>query len=589
MLTHTIRERNLAAPLTRDTSGPKLVIRDVQHSSNADLSQRIVMAVATHLPAGPDTVYAAFEIAAQQHADRSFISVPMATAKAYGIAADELSYGRARATIERLSDAYRRAGYGHGHRVGVLLENRPDFFLHWFALNALGVSLVPINPDMRAAELEYLIGHSDMVAALALRARHDDISAAARAVGRDLALFGADDAPAPIMSAPPKAGPPDRDSECALLYTSGTTGRPKGCVLPNEYFLYAGAWYAGIGGLIAMKPGDERMLTPLPVFHMNAMAYSTMAMVSVGGCLIVLDRFHPKSWWSSVRESRATIIHYLGVMPPMLMSAPESLQDRDNSVRFGFGAGVDPALHGAFEQRFGFPLIEAWAMTETGAGAVVVASQEPRRVGSRCFGRPGAELETRVVTDRGNDATTDEPGELLVRHAGADPRYGFFRKYLKDPEATAEAWAGGWFHTGDVVRRSADGSLHFIDRKKNVIRRSGENISAVEVEVVLAQHPAVKQVAVAPVPDPLRGDEVFACVVLAPDAIPDAALAEHIVGFCLTRLAYYKAPGYVAFVADVPLTSTQKIQRGGLKELVGSSRGSSTCFDTRAMKKRVAA
>jgi acyl-CoA synthetase (AMP-forming)/AMP-acid ligase II len=547
------------------------------------------MAVATHLPAGPDTACAAFDLAARQHADKPFISVPAATAKAYRVAAGDLSYRQAHGAITRLTEAYRRAGYGHGHRVAVLLENRPGFFLHWFALNALGVSLVPINPDMRAAELEYLIDHSDVVAALAIPSRHGDIAAAARATGRHIEVFGASDQPAAIAVSPPKAGLPDRDSECALLYTSGTTGRPKGCVLPNEYFLYAGAWYAAIGGLIAMKAGEERMLTPLPVFHMNAMAYSTMAMVSVGGCLIVLDRFHPKSWWDSVRESRATIIHYLGVMPPMLMGAPDSLQDKDHSVRFGFGAGVDPALHKAFEKRFGFPLIEAWAMTETGAGAVVVASQEPRHVGTRSFGRPGAELEARIVTDRSSEAAIDEPGELLVRHAGAEPRYGFFREYLKDPEATAEAWRDGWFHTGDVVRRSAEGSLHFIDRKKNVIRRSGENISAVEVEGVLAQHPAVRQVAVAPVPDPVRGDEVFACVVVQPDVTADAALAENMVGFCLTRLAYYKAPGYVAFVADVPLTSTQKIQRAGLKELAAASLGTSVCIDTRAMKKRVAA
>jgi acyl-CoA synthetase (AMP-forming)/AMP-acid ligase II len=547
------------------------------------------MAVAAHLPAGPNTVHAAFLAAAERHAEKPFISVPTATAGAYGIAAHDLSYGQARAAIGRLTDAYRRAGYGHGHRVGVLLENRPDFFLHWFALNALGVSLVPINPDLRAAELEYLIGHSDMAAALAIRSRHADIAAAARAIGRPVEVFDTADAPAATISPPPKTGLPDRDSECALLYTSGTTGRPKGCVLPNEYFLYAGAWYAGIGGLIAMRPGEERMLTPLPVFHMNAMAYSTMAMVSIGGCLIVLDRFHPGSWWDSVRESRATIVHYLGVMPPMLMSAPDGADDSNHAVRFGFGAGVDPALHGAFEKRFGFPLIEAWAMTETGAGAVVVASREPRHVGTRCFGRPGAELDTRIVTDRGTEAATDEPGELLVRHAGAAPRYGFFREYLKDPEATADAWAGGWFHTGDVVRRGAEGSLHFIDRKKNVIRRSGENISAVEVEGVLAQHPAVRYVAVAPVPDAMRGDEVFACIVVQAGVTADAALAENIVGFCLTRLAYYKAPGHVAFVAEVPLTSTQKVQRAGLKQLVNSALGTSTCFDTRAMKKRVAA
>ena len=154
---------------------------------------------------------------------------------------------------------------------------------------------------------------------------------------------------------------------------------------------------------------------------------------------------------------------------------------------------------------------------------------------------------------------------------------------------TAEAWHGGWFHTGDVVRRGPDGSFHFVDRKKNVIRRSGENISAVEVESVLMQHPAVRQVAVAPAPDTVRGDEVFACVV-SEGPLPDAAsrnrIATDIVGWCLSRLAYYKAPGYVAFVPALPLTSTQKIQRGALKELVATTIGSELCVDTRSLKKR---
>ncbi len=447
------------------------------------------MSVATQLPAGPDTVFAAFQAASVRHAHRPFISVLNETAEAYDIAAGELSYGQVRAAVERLASAYRQAGYGHGHRVGVLLENRPDFFLHWFALNALGVSVVPINPDLRAAELEYLTDHSEIVSVLAIASRHGDLIAAAKAAGRTIEAFGPNDKPAPIAVPPPKAGLPDRNSECALLYTSGTTGRPKGCVLPNEYFLYAGYWYARAGGLIAIRDGEERMLTPLPVFHMNAMACSTMAMVAVGGCLILLDRFHPRSWWDSVREARATIVHYLGVMPPMLMGAPSKPA---GSKTMRYASASAPAstrhLHGAFEARFGFPLIEAWAMTETGAGAEVAASAEPRHIGRRCFGRPGAELETRIVTDRGDDAAINEPGELLVRHAGAAPRYGFFREYLKDTEATAEAWRGGWFHTGDVVCRGADGSLHFVDRKKNVIRRSGENISAAEVEGVLMQH-----------------------------------------------------------------------------------------------------
>ena len=157
----------------------------------------------------------------------------------------------------------------------------------------------------------------------------------------------------------------------------------------------------------------------------------------------------------------------------------------------------------------------------------------------------------RIVADHGGEAAAGEPGELLVRHAGDDPRYGFFAGYLKDAEATSQAWEDGWFHTGDIVRREADGALRFVDRKKNVIRRSGENISAVEVESVLLQHPLVKAVAVAAVPDPVRGDEVLACVVAetAPaDAAARADAARDIVQWSLQQLAYYKAPGYVAFV-----------------------------------------
>ncbi|WP_088159550.1 AMP-binding protein, partial [Achromobacter xylosoxidans] len=378
-------------------------------------------------------------------------------------------------------------------------------------------------------------------------------------------------------------------TECALLYTSGTTGRPKGCILPNRYFLHAGGWYARIGGLCELRPGLERMLTPLPLVHMNAMAYSAMAMVLTGGCLIPLDRFHPKTWWDSVRDSGATVLHYLGVMPAILMKAEPSTRDLQPAIRFGFGAGVDRKLHQPFEERFGFPLLEAWAMTETGAGAVIIANQEPRHIGSSCFGREEDDVLVRIVADSGAEAAAGEPGELLVRHAGDEPRYGFFAGYLKDEDATSQAWEDGWFHTGDIVRRDADGALRFVDRKKNVIRRSGENISAVEVESVLLQHPLVKAVAVAAVPDAVRGDEVLACVV--PESLPaeGAAMAEaarSIVQWSLEQLAYYKAPGYVAFVDSLPLTTTNKIQRGEMKALAPTLPGTARCVDTGHMKKR---
>ncbi len=536
-----------------------------------------------------DTVADAFAASAQRWPDHPFLCVLPETAGIYGTVAGETTYGQAQQTILGLRAAYAAAGYGHGHRVGLLLENRAAFFWHWFALNGLGVSVVPINADLRAAELEYLVGHSEIALAVALPGRHADLAAAARTTGRPLVLMGPDDAPPSAPLAAPLAGQPiGARTECGLLYTSGTTGRPKGCMLDNRYYLHSGHWYATVGGMSILRPGCERMLTPLPLVHMNAKSYSTLATVLTGGCLIVVDRFHPATWWESVRASGATVVHYLGVMPAMLMKAPPSADDKAHAVRFGFGAGVDRALQAPFEARFSFPLLEGWAMTETGAGAVIMAHDEPRRVGSNCFGREGADIEVQLVADHGGAAGVDEPGELLVRHAGADPRFGFFSAYLKDEAATSEAWEGGWFHTGDIVRRDAEGLLHFIDRRKNVIRRSGENISAVEVESVLNQYPGIKAVAVAATPDAVRGDEVLACVVtLEPHAIAEReAFARGLVEYALARLAYYKAPGYVAFVDALPLTASQKIQRGGLKALAQALPGQAPCIDVRSMKKR---
>jgi acyl-CoA synthetase (AMP-forming)/AMP-acid ligase II len=536
------------------------------------------------------TVFDAFRDSAQRYARLPFLHILGETAQIYGVPAGTCTYGEALAEVERLAGIYRRVGYGHGHRAGLLLENRPAFFFHWLALNSLGVSTVPINADMRSAELEYLVDHSGICVAVTLSDRAGDLRAAATKTGRELVIAtpetiaGLGTAPFP----PPDAAAPGVDTECGLLYTSGTTGRPKGCVLPNEYYLLAGEWYDGIGGMCTVRPGEDRLITPLPMVHMNAMACSTMAMILAGGCIVPLDRFHPKTWWQSVRESRSTIVHYLGVMPSMLMVAEPSPSDREHQVRFGFGAGVDKRLHAPFEARFGFPLLEAWAMTETGMGAVVIANREPRHVGTACFGRPEPRVQLRVVDDTGNDVGADVPGELLVRAAGPNPRRGFFREYLKDPEATAEAWAGGWFHTGDVVTRDAAGYCYFVDRKKNVIRRSGENIAAVEVESVLRQHPLVRQVAVAAAPDPVRGDEVLACVIPAEPIGADraAAAAADITAFCLRQLAYYKAPGYVAFVDSLPLTATQKLQRGELKALARGLPGTPGCVDTRHLKKR---
>jgi len=320
---------------------------------------------------------------------------------------------------------------------------------------------------------------------------------------------------------------------------------------------------------------------------MNALAVSFMAMLMTGGCLVQLDRFHPSTWWESLRDARATAFHYLGVMPAMLLkAAPSPSDDCRGMLRFGFGAGVDPRHHAAFEQRFGVPLIEAWAMTETGAGAWITANIEPRHVGQRCFGKPSPGLAYRILDDAHNDTEPGIAGELLVRREGEAARRGFFSGYYKDEAATEQAWAGGWFHTGDLVRQGEDGCLFFVDRSKNIIRRSGENIAAVEVESALQTHPDVLASAVCPVPDEVRGEEVFAFVVLRPGRAASVESAADLQAHCRQALAYYKSPGYIGFCTALPQTASQKLARAHIKQLGASAVASGAACDLRHLKRR---
>jgi len=192
-----------------------------------------------------------------------------------------------------------------------------------------------------------------------------------------------------------------------------------------------------------------------------------------------------------------------------------------------------------------------------------------------------------VIDDRDWEVAPESEGELVVRWGGPEgPRHGFFGGYLKNDEATREAWRGEWFHTGDVVRRTADGMLVFVDRKKNIIRRSGENIAAAEVEATLQAHEAVAQVAVLAVPDEVREEEVMACVVPMPGTVADRALAERLCDFCLQRLAYFKAPGWVLFVESLPTTGTQKVQKTQIFPRGEDPRRRPGTIDVRARKKR---
>ena len=284
-------------------------------------------------------------------------------------------------------------------------------------------------------------------------------------------------------------------------------------------------------------------------------------------------------------ESRATIVHYLGVVVPMLLNQPASPLERAHCVRFGYGAGVEPQLHAVFEERYGFPLLELWGMTEM--VRPLCDNHAPRQVGTRAFGRARPGLDACVMDENGHVVPDNMPGELVIRHSEATPRRHFFNSYLDNPEATAEAWRGGWFHTGDIVVRGPDGMLHFMDRRKNIIRRSGENIAAAEVEALLLTHPLVANVAVMALPDDVREEEVLACVVLKDrNGTETAQTATTLFDFCHANLAYYKAPGWLWFASEIPTTGTQKIQKHRIFPEGQDPRTLPGMFDLRPYKKR---
>ncbi|RMF38046.1 MAG: long-chain fatty acid--CoA ligase [Alphaproteobacteria bacterium] len=497
------------------------------------------------------TIGAVFAEAVTRHGEADFLMAPPRVGGA------RLSYDDTAAIVSRWAALLRAAGYGTGHRIAVQIGNRPEHLALKLALNTAGISIVPINPDYRPGEVAYLLEDSDAVLIVTEPAHVPAIRAGMFEAGRDLPLVMFDEPGSALPPAPAAAHPPlSPQSEASLLYTSGTTGRPKGCILSHEYELMIGERYLSAGPLMAMGEG-ERVLNPLPLYHLNAAAVSFMGMLLAGGCQIQQPRFSARNWWQDVRESGATIVHCLGIVVPALMALPPGPEDRDHRVRLAISAGADPSQHRAFERRFGLELVEIWGMTEM--CRILASAEEPSLPETRAIGRPFPGLEVRVVDAADRDLPPGTPGEMILRHSAETPRHGFFSGYLNKPEATEAAWRGGWFHTGDTVTQDETGMIFFVDRAKNIIRRAGENIAAAEIEACLHERGEVAQVAVIAVPDPMREEEVMACIVPAAGAQPGPELARALFDHVFTRLAYYKAPGWVLFLDELPVTGTQKV------------------------------
>ena len=522
--------------------------------------------------------FEAFAASAARRPEVAFLAAPASAALPYAPEGFRHLYGNFAVSVTALRAEYAAAGYGCGARVALMLGNRPAFFAHWLALNALGVSIVPLNADLRPEELSFQLGmaRTGLVVAAA------EHVAQIREAGPGTCRVIVDGEPIPAFAGHILRQAGRLEDECALLFTSGSTGKPKGCRLSNRYFLQVAAWFHGQGGIAAMTGDPEVNLTPLPMFHMNALGCSAVGMMVIGGTVVPLDRFHAGTWWASVADSGATMVHCLGVIPAILLRLPPHEAERRHVARFAFAPSVDVGHRATFEARFNLPIVDAWAMTETGGAAATTTAREPKGFGARCIGRPAVGMQWRIVDQDGLDVTDGRPGEFLVRAAGSDPRAGFFSGYLDDEAATEAAWEGGWFHTGDYVRVAPDGLFTFFDRKKSIVRRSGENIAVLEVETVLHRLEGVEATAVTPVDDELRGEEVFAFIIRSAEG--PVVDAEQIVRRCAESLAYHKLPGYVAFVSSLPLSATRKLARGDIKLLAAAAVRDGTAFDTRLLK-----
>jgi crotonobetaine/carnitine-CoA ligase len=335
-----------------------------------------------------------------------------------------------------------------------------------------------------------------------------------------------------------------------IQYTSGTTGFPKGCMLTHRYWLLIGRTASEQYHAL---PNDVD-LTAQPFYYMDPQ-WNTVLCMMMGISLVIMHRFSPSKFWQAVKENNVTWFYILGTMPFYLLKQEENPAiEQDHKLRFVLCSGIVPQFHAVFEKRWNVPWREVYGMTETG-GDLFVPLEDHESVGTGAMGAVVSTKEARVVDANGREVPDGEIGELIIR--GEPMMLGYWKK----PEATAETIVDEWLHTGDLVFKDPKGYFHWTGRLKDMIRRSGENISAVELEGVLLEHPKIKLATCLPVPDELRGEEVKAYIVLQDGESQDTVPPQAIVEFAKQKLAYFKVPRYIEYVADLPRTPSERIEK----------------------------
>ena len=442
------------------------------------------------------------------------------------------------AEVERLVAAHaeglRERGVTAGDRVGVLLRNTPEFPLVWLALARLGAAMVPLNVRYRSVDLAHVLEASSAVAVVSSNEFEPLLRETACEVVLDVR-----DLPSRSIDVPAGGPAPVAPTTTAnVQFTSGTTGLPKGCVLSHGYWITLGR------SLVEEFPrleADDVMLTAQPFSYLDPM-WNVVASMLAGAELVVLDGFHPSSFWAKVREHQVTYFYCLGAMPALLLRMPPDEADRDHRVRVVQASAIPPSLHAELEARWGVGWFETFGMTETGADLRITDLDHDDLVGTGCLGRPASHREATIVE-----------GELWLRGRG------MMDGYLDPTGGLTDPFVDGWFATGDLARIDDAGRVYLQGRLKDMIRRSGENVAAHEVEDVIASHPGVRLVAVIGVPDDLRGEEVKAYVV-------GTATPEELTAWCTARLASFKVPRYWEHRDDLPRTASERVAKQLLRE-----------------------
>jgi crotonobetaine/carnitine-CoA ligase len=477
------------------------------------------------------------------------------------------TYAATLASVERAAAMLAARGVRSGDRIGVMSLNHPSTVIAFLALARLGAIMAPVNPDYGVDEARYVLTHAQVSGVLCAPAALETVRTACAAMDPPpwLMLNAPADADLPQFAtelaavrgpAPPDAGSPD--ATCVFIYTSGTTGFPKGVMHSQRSITLAGE---GFVERMYLQP-DDRLMCILPMFHVNAICYSLGGTLAAGATLVLEPRFSASRFWQVAHATGATEVNTIAAVMNILIRRPRSEFVPGHRLRKLYGGPFSEEAYRVFHDEFGVPtLIEGYGMSEV-PGVLNNPFNGPHRIGSmgRVSRHPDhtmAFAEMKVVDEEGRDVPDGATGELVVRTPIV------MQGYYRQAEQTAAAFRDGWFLTGDLGRRDTDGYFWFVARKKDIIRRRGENISGAELDRVVMSHPEVTEAAAIPVPSDLGEDEILVVVVRKPGAQVDArAIAD----WCRARLAAIKVPRYVLFADALPKTPTHRVAKFKLRE-----------------------